>query len=65
MFVRYSGTLSRNGLEPGERLEEYIDDQREAEQGVGILDGYVLTGVRSGIKPKREPSFSNSARILR
>jgi hypothetical protein len=47
VFVRYSGTLSRNGLEPGERLEEYIDDQREAEQGVGILDGHVLTGIGS------------------
>jgi len=28
-------------------LEEYIDDQREVEQGVGILDGYVLTGIGS------------------
>ena len=56
MFVRYSGTLSRNGLEPGERLEEYIDDQREAEQGVGILDGYVLTGIGKKLK-KRSPLF--------
>ena len=48
VFVRLnSGDRARSVLEAEEGSEEYMDEESESEQGIGILDGCVSIGENS------------------